>query len=79
MLYLLGAIIYLAGGYLSSRYIWNEDVLELLVGKKNYVDQMIVLLIPLYFIGACVTFVTWPLTAPAILIWRCFNKRGQGR
>lgn len=73
---LLAMVIYLAGGYVSSRYVWNEDVLALLVGKKNYVDQMVVLLIPLYFIGACVTFVTWPLTAPAILIWRWFNKKG---
>jgi len=76
MLYLLGAIIYLAGGYASSRYVWDEDVLALLVGKKNYVDQNIILLIPLHFMGACATFVLWPLAAPAILIWRFINKKG---
>jgi hypothetical protein len=73
---LLGVVIYLVMGYLSAHYVWEEDALGALVGPKNYVDQNLILLIPLYYIGACAIFVTWPLTAPAILIWRRFYKNG---
>ena len=71
----LGAIVYIVGGYLSSCYVWNEDLLERLTGK-NYVEQNLIPLFFLYFVGAGVTFVTWPLTAPVILVWRIFNKKG---
>jgi len=70
---LLGIVIYLVGGYLSARYVWDEDVLERLTGK-NYVEQNLILLLGLYFVGEAVTFLTWPLTAPVILVWRRFNK-----
>ena len=70
---LLGVIIYLVGGYLSARYVWDEDVLERLTGK-NYVEQNLILLLLLYFVGEGVTFITWPLTAPVILVWRRFIK-----
>jgi len=76
---LLAVVIYLAVGYASSRYVWDEDVLAVLVGPKNYCDQNLIPLFFLYFIGACATFVLWPLAAPAILIWRIFKKKGQGK
>jgi len=72
---LLGVVIYLVGGYLSARYVWDEDVLERLTGK-NYVEQNLILLLGLYFVGEVVTFVAWPLVDTAILAWRIFNKKG---
>lgn len=72
---LLGVVIYLVGGYLSARYVWDEDVVERLTGK-NYVEQNLILLLGLYFVGEAVIFLTWPLTAPVILVWRRFNKNG---
>ena len=76
-LFLLGALGYLAGGYISARYVWQEDVLARLAGH-NYVDQNLILLFVLYFIGQCVTFLAWPLVTPAILVWRASTK-GQGK
>ena len=70
---LLGVVIYLVGGYLSARYVWDEDVVERLTGK-NYVEQNLILLLGIYFVGEVATFITWPLTAPVILVWRRFNK-----
>ena len=70
---MVGLLGYLAGGYLSARYVWDEDVLELLAGK-NYVEQNFIPLMGLYMAGAVVTFIAWPLVDPAILIWRASKK-----
>lgn len=73
MFLVTAAAIYLAGGYLSACHVWDEDVLARLAGK-NYVDQNLILLMGLHFVGAAVTFITWPLATPAILVWRWANK-----
>ena len=65
--------LYFVGGFLSVRYVWNEDVMARIAGK-NYVEQNLIPLMGLYLLGEAITFVAWPLVVPAISIWRWANK-----
>jgi len=69
--------IWCAVGYGCAYWLWDESLLEFLVGKKNYVDQMLIPLLLLYGVGFCVSIVFWPLLIPLKLI-SLWKQRSTG-
>jgi hypothetical protein len=74
---LLLVALWLAVGYCLSYWLWDEPLLAILVGKKNYVDQMLIPLLFLYGIGFYGFIVFWPLLIPLKLIslWKQRSTR----
>ena len=75
ILFLIG--LWLAVGYGCTKWLWDESLMEFLVGEKNYVDQNLILLFLLWGIGFYGFIVFWPLLIPLKLIslWKQRSTR----
>ncbi len=67
-----------AMGYCCVCYMWTERLLQLLVGKKNYVDPNLIILMIIYEVGFLAFIPLWPLLVilePIIKMKRRFWRK----